>query len=203
MLLFATATVSLIVGSVLGGTAWSAVPDTGGVIHTCYSQANGTWRPIDYPSQKCKSGETLLDINQKGAKGDIGATGPAGPAGPQGPAGPKGDTSPAVTDVADLGGLTCHTHTGAVGTIDVRTGDDDVVSLVCVGPPDTGGGTGGPAPTAERCNGIDDNLNGIIDDPWVDLLGHPATAEIDGQSVNGTWQCKPDGTDVMFVANPS
>jgi len=42
------------------------------VIHTCYSQSTGTWRPIDYPTVKCKAGETQLDFNQKGVKGDAG-----------------------------------------------------------------------------------------------------------------------------------
>jgi hypothetical protein len=51
--------------AVVGGVAWATIPDSGGVIHTCFSQATGTWRPIDYPTQKCKSGEVQLDVNQK------------------------------------------------------------------------------------------------------------------------------------------
>lgn len=101
----ATAVVSLTGGLMLGGTAWSAVPDSGGVVHTCYSQANGTWRPIDYPSQKCKSGERLLDINQRGPAGPQGATGSAGPAGPAGPAGADGS----LGSLDDLEGKSCNT----------------------------------------------------------------------------------------------
>jgi hypothetical protein len=85
--------------AIAGGVAWATIPDSSGVVHTCYSQSTGTWRPIDYPTQKCKSGEVQLDINQKGPKGDAGPAGPAGakgdtgapgPAGPAGPAGPSG-----------------------------------------------------------------------------------------------------------------
>jgi hypothetical protein len=66
----------------VGSVAYATIPDsTSGVIHSCYSQSLGTWRPIDYPTQKCKSGETQLDFNQRGPQGP---TGPAGPAGKDG-----------------------------------------------------------------------------------------------------------------------
>ncbi len=81
----------------VGGVAYATIPDTSGVIHTCYSQATGTWRPIDTetnPPQKCKSGETQLDFNQKGPKGDPGLTGPPGAVGPAGAAGPGGPSGP-------------------------------------------------------------------------------------------------------------
>jgi hypothetical protein len=80
-----------------GGIAYATIPDTGGVIHTCYSQSTGTWRPIDTqtnPPQKCKSGETQLDFNQKGPQGPAGPAGPAGPGGPKGETGPPGPTGP-------------------------------------------------------------------------------------------------------------
>ena len=77
--------VAALVGAVamaaVGGVAYATIPDTSAVIHTCYSQATGTWRPIDTeanPPQKCKSGEMQLDFNQKGPKGDAGAQGPPG-----------------------------------------------------------------------------------------------------------------------------
>jgi Collagen triple helix repeat (20 copies) len=73
-----------------GGIAYATIPDTNGVIHSCYSQSLGTWRPIDYPTQKCKSGETQLDFNQKGPQGSVGPAGPQGPKGDTGPAGPAG-----------------------------------------------------------------------------------------------------------------
>jgi hypothetical protein len=89
------------VALIASGIAYASIPDANGVVHTCYSQAQGTWRPIDYPTQKCRSNETMLDLNQTGPQGPIGpkgGTGPAGPAGPagsQGAPGPKGDSGPA------------------------------------------------------------------------------------------------------------
>jgi Collagen triple helix repeat (20 copies) len=73
-----------------GGVTWATIPDADFVIHTCYSQSTATWRPIDYPSQKCKPGEVLLDLNQKGVKGDTGIPGPPGPPGPPGRPGTDG-----------------------------------------------------------------------------------------------------------------
>jgi Collagen triple helix repeat (20 copies) len=80
----------------LGGVAWAAIPDSAGVIHTCYKvdhqgqlADNATLRLIDpssagnQGSQACGHDEQALNFNQ---------TGPQGPAGPAGPQGPKGDT---------------------------------------------------------------------------------------------------------------
>jgi hypothetical protein len=86
-LLLAASAGALVTGMLAGGVAWATIPDSAGVIHTCYSQSTGTWRPVDYPTARCKSGETLLDLNQKGVKGD---TGPQGPKGDKGDAGPQG-----------------------------------------------------------------------------------------------------------------
>lgn len=88
--LIAAAIGAMVVAAVAGGVAWATIPDAGGIIHTCYSQATGTWRPIDYPTAKCKSGETQLDFNQKGVKGDTGPQGPAGTSGPPGKDGTNG-----------------------------------------------------------------------------------------------------------------
>ena len=71
-----------------GGVAYSAIPDSGGVIHGCYDTANGTLRVIDTEaSGVCRGGETALDWNQQGPPG---ATGPAGAQGSQGAQGPPG-----------------------------------------------------------------------------------------------------------------
>lgn len=107
---------AVVATALAGSVAWAAIPDAGLVIHTCYSKAQGTWRPIDYPTETCRGGETQLDFNQKGLKGDTGLQGPPGPKGDkgdkgdqgiqglkgdqgekgdQGIQGPKGDTGPA------------------------------------------------------------------------------------------------------------
>lgn len=86
---------AVVVAAGAAGVALATIPDSGGVIHTCYSQAVGTWRPIDFPTQHCRRGETQLDFNQRGAQGPPGPQGPAGPAGPQGAPGPTGPQGPA------------------------------------------------------------------------------------------------------------
>jgi hypothetical protein len=65
----------------MGGVAYSAIPDAGGVIHGCY--AGRALRVID-SAATCDPGETALNWSQQGPAG---AQGPAGPAGPQGPPG--------------------------------------------------------------------------------------------------------------------
>jgi len=76
-----------------GALALAAIPNSStGVITSCYSQATGTWRPIDAErGAKCKNGELTLAWNQQGIQGATGPAGPAGPAGPTGPQGPEGD----------------------------------------------------------------------------------------------------------------
>lgn len=70
-----------------GGAAVAAIPDSGGVIHGCYSKGLGSLRVIDTAKTSgCRPSETALTWNLQGPKGDT------GPQGLQGPAGPKGDT---------------------------------------------------------------------------------------------------------------
>ena len=63
------------------GVAYSAIPDTGGVINGCYKKhggdddegGKGQLRVIDTAKgEKCKKSETALSWNQKGEKGDKG-----------------------------------------------------------------------------------------------------------------------------------
>jgi hypothetical protein len=49
-----------------GGLAYAAIPDAGGVIHTCYTKSSGAWRVIDADAgQACKSNEAALDLYSK------------------------------------------------------------------------------------------------------------------------------------------
>jgi hypothetical protein len=131
----------------LGGASFASVPDTQGVVHTCYNQAKGTWRPIDYPAEKCKAGETMLDFNQKGVQGDpgpagpigatgptgpMGATGPAGPTGPMGATGPAGPAGPAGTSLTFRGDWNASTNY-VPGDL-VRSGDTVYVNIAASGP---------------------------------------------------------------------
>lgn len=78
-----------------GSVALATVPDSGGVISSCYNKSGGALRVVDPAVSKCSAGEQALTWNQTGPKG---ATGPQGPGGAQGRAGldgtqgPKGDT---------------------------------------------------------------------------------------------------------------
>ena len=50
-----------------GGLAYAAIPDAGGVIHSCYTKSSGAWRVIDTGlGQTCKSNEAALDLYSKG-----------------------------------------------------------------------------------------------------------------------------------------
>lgn len=78
-------------------TAYAAIPDASGTIHSCYSQATGTWRPIDTettPQQNCKKGEMALNW---------GATGPVGPPGANGANGVEDAYYTEARDEVDLG----------------------------------------------------------------------------------------------------
>ena len=49
-----------------GGLAYAAIPDAGGVIHSCYTKSSGAWRVIDTGlGQTCKSNESALDLYSK------------------------------------------------------------------------------------------------------------------------------------------
>jgi hypothetical protein len=169
----------------LGGVAYATIPDsTTGVIHSCYSQATGTWRPIDMqanPPQRCKSGETQLDLNQKGPKGDPGSvgpagpvgqkgdkgdTGPAGPPGPQGAPGPQGPAGASLASLDDLDGIACTIH-GQQGTTRITYDTDDSVTIHCevVAPPPTGCGTGAPDLKINEfmTSGIDDPKDEFVE----------------------------------------
>ena len=85
-----------IVGALLvaGGIAYATIPDSSGVIHSCYHvngqgtvDGSGTLRVIDPSSSNkdgsaCKHDEKALDFNQTGPPGQPGQQGPPGPTGP-------------------------------------------------------------------------------------------------------------------------
>jgi hypothetical protein len=48
----------LVVGA---GIAWATIPDSSGVIHTCFK--NNGWRVIDAPAGTCNASETAFDFN--------------------------------------------------------------------------------------------------------------------------------------------
>jgi hypothetical protein len=70
---------------VVGGIAYAAIPDAGGVVHACYKKSSpnqGTLRVIDTAkAQTCSTSETALNWSQTGPQGSQGAQGPQGPSG--------------------------------------------------------------------------------------------------------------------------
>jgi hypothetical protein len=122
--------------ALVAGAAYSAIPDSNGVIHGCYTNRGGLLRAID-PSagQKCTSLETPLDWNQKGPKGDSGpqgAPGPKGDPGAQGPPGPAG----VLGNLDALEGIPCTGTKSHPGTVRVSYGagseTEAPISLSCV-----------------------------------------------------------------------
>jgi hypothetical protein len=83
--LLAASTVGL---ALAGGIAYATIPDSGGVIHTCFKGSDATksgGAPLSIVDSEsgatCKPGDTGLTFNQQGPPG------PQGPAGPPGPSG--------------------------------------------------------------------------------------------------------------------
>jgi hypothetical protein len=99
-----------------GGIAYASIPDSGGVIHACYAQKDGSLRVIDSPSQTCGSKETALSWNAQGPQGPQGAPGPQGPPGANGVSGYEVVTvhDPAPSGDADIT-VTCPSGKKALG----------------------------------------------------------------------------------------
>jgi Collagen triple helix repeat (20 copies) len=126
-----------------GGVAYATIPDSGAVIHVCYTKSSGTIRVIDASVTNCKSGETSLSWNQTGPQGPQGPTGPAGPKGDAGATGPVGATGPAGPpgakgDQGPVGATGPQGDTGAVGAAGPQ------------GPQGTGGPQGPGGPQGDR-----------------------------------------------------
>jgi hypothetical protein len=84
---------ALVIGAGFGGIAYASIPESSGVIHSCYksaSQNQGTLRVVDTDKgQICSKAETALEWNQTGPQGPTGLQGPTGPQGPTGATGPS------------------------------------------------------------------------------------------------------------------
>lgn len=68
----AAAAGALAASALLGGVAWAAIPDSGGVIQGCYNNG-GNLKVVD--ELPCPKGWTSLPWNQEGPKGDPGTDG--------------------------------------------------------------------------------------------------------------------------------
>ncbi len=100
----------VVVGLLVAGIAFAAIPDQNGVIHGCYTKQGGLLRVINTESgQHCFSWETALDWNQQG------------PPGPQGPAGPPGPTAAFVEQ--GPGPISINPGPNQIGELDLPAGN--------------------------------------------------------------------------------
>lgn len=129
----------------LGGVAEATIPDSSGVIHSCYrthtsffGPEQGSMRVIDTAKgQTCDPGETALSFNQTGpqgaqgatgvtgatgAQGPVGLTGAAGATGPAGPVGPTGAQGPAGTSSGTARGGAVQSDGSTAATSDFTVG---------------------------------------------------------------------------------
>ena len=124
----------------------------------------------------------------QGEKGETGATGAEGPQGEKGEAGaqgPKGD--PGLASLAALAGTACSRgETLPAGKLTVSTATDGTVTLKC----EPAAGT----IQMERCNGIDDDLDGRVDEDWPQLGMQ--------NSWGGRYVCRADGSGVTIDGVP-
>jgi hypothetical protein len=160
---------AIVIGLVMGaGIAIAQVGDDG-VIYACARGHRGNLRLVDGPDD-CGRWETSVSWNQQGVQGDRGTDGTDG------------------TDGADgniaLAGQVCTEDGASV------IGFDDDGDIIC----QVGGATTTttttttttPLGSKEVCNGVDDDLNGKVDDHLVDVPddGQEATIPI---CMKGRW----------------
>jgi hypothetical protein len=96
---------AIILGLTLAGVgvAVASIPDSGGVIHACRKNTDGSLRVIDTAvTTTCPSGWTALTWSQTGPTGPTGATGAAGATGPTGATGPAGMSGYEIVTNAQL-----------------------------------------------------------------------------------------------------
>jgi hypothetical protein len=128
-----------------GGIAYATIPDSGGVIHTCFKPSDATktggaaFSVVDSESgATCKVGDTALTFNQQGPPGPAG---PQGPQGEPGPAGPQGDPGPSDAYSARQGSVALTDSRTVILARDVPQGSYVVTARVEVF---TGANTTGP-----------------------------------------------------------
>jgi hypothetical protein len=138
------------------GTAWAtgtiaSIVGPDGTINGCYrtdedkAGQKGELRLVT-AGEACKNNELPIHWNQQGPKGDQGIRGPEGPAG------------------AALVGSSCSIPGGGDGTVQMTVAANGAISFTCFVSGGGGGGGGGGTPSAEACDGVDNDLDGSIDE---------------------------------------
>jgi hypothetical protein len=96
-----------VVVAIAGGVTYAVAQiGSGGLLHGCYTSANGQLRLIDPATDSCHPSETPISWSQTGPQGLKGDPGPPGPAGPQGPAGPPGLGTQTISGLVGVRGAT-------------------------------------------------------------------------------------------------
>jgi hypothetical protein len=90
--------------AIMPGLGRATIPDAAGVIHGCYSVANGNQRIIDTSVESCKKNEVPIQWSQTGPQGPVGPQGPQGSQGLQGPQGVPGTPGSGSSDVYSITG---------------------------------------------------------------------------------------------------
>jgi hypothetical protein len=103
----ALAITAVVVVAIAGGVTYAVAQiGSGGLLHGCYTSANGQLRLIDPATDSCHPSETPISWSQTGPQGLKGDPGPPGPAGPQGPAGPTGLGTQTISGLVGVRGAT-------------------------------------------------------------------------------------------------
>jgi hypothetical protein len=103
----ALAITAVVVVAIAGGVTYAVAQiGSGGLLHGCYTSANGQLRLIDPATDSCHPSETPISWSQTGPQGLKGDPGPPGPAGPQGPAGPPGLGTQTISGLVGVRGAT-------------------------------------------------------------------------------------------------
>jgi len=91
-------------------------------------------------------------------------------------------------------GQTCTVGMGACEASGVLVCSDDGSHSACNATPGT--------PTGEKCDGVDNDCNGVTDEPFLGDLGQPCKAGLGVCETPGQRVCAPDGAGTVCDADP-
>ncbi len=106
--------VAIAMAAIVAMPVFASIPSPAGRFFACYD-SSGVIRLVNYPTKQCRSSETLVNWNQRGARGPSGPqgdTGESGDTGPRGAQGIQGEQGPRGADGADgAGAMSFHRET--------------------------------------------------------------------------------------------
>jgi hypothetical protein len=111
-----------VVAVAAGSAAFAAIPDSSGLIHSCYDKQSGQVRIFDSETdlpKGCGKNEIELTWNKQGPQG---APGLPGPKGDKGDKGEQGDPGPSAAYVHRTDNFTAITSPTVLSTLDLSAG---------------------------------------------------------------------------------